>query len=279
MATMRHCIALLVLGIALLLNGAPVAAQDLLPGIQKIVDSGKLKVAVVDIELPPMIRRNAKGELRGFDIALAKDIARKLGVKAEFVKAGNTQEDVIDVVAKGQADLGLSYLRLSVTSGMRVFFTRPYMIESDTFLINRVKGIDFNQDCPARSDFRRLLNSPGKVGLMAESIYDVGSQAFEPTAAPKKYRDLNQMMRAVTAGDLTVSIQGEVAAKYFLSRTQEAAIKVKLCLAPWQQKSKVAIAVRPDLEDLLRWLDLYIEARGIIVETDSLIYREDRTLN
>ncbi len=279
MARKRPTIALLILGLALLLDSAPSRAQDFLPGIQKIVDSGKLTIAIVDIELPPMVRRNAKGELRGFDIALARDIARRLGVQAKFVEAGPSQEDVIDVVAKGEADLGLSYLRLSVKSGLRVFFTRPYVIESDTFLINRLKGIEFNRDCPARSDFRRLLTSPGKVGLMAKSIYDSGAQAFDPNSAPKKFRDLNEMMRAVTAGDLTVSVQGEVAAKYFLSRTQEAAIKVKLCVAPWQQKSKVAIAVRPDLEDLLRWLDLYIEARGIIVETDSLIYREDRTIN
>ncbi len=264
-------------GLALMVVARPVGAQELLPGLQEIVDSGKLRIAIIDADLPPMILRTAKGELRGFDIALATDIARKLNVEVDFVSAGPTQTDVIDAVAKKQADLGLSYLSMGVKAGMRVYFTRPYMIEADMILINRAKGIAFNRECPSRSDVRRLLTTPGTIGLVERSVYDTGAQSIDPNAAPKKFKDIANMMQAVFEGTVTATVQGEVAAKFYLSRTPEAAIRLKLCELP-VAKNRIGIAVRPDGEDLLRWLNLYIEARGIIVETDSLIYREDETL-
>ena len=64
--------------------------------LQKIKDKGKLLVGL-DVALPPMGFRNEDGEIDGFDIELAKEVCRRIGVEAEFVPINwNQKESELD---------------------------------------------------------------------------------------------------------------------------------------------------------------------------------------
>ncbi len=270
---MRLVFALL-LGIVLLAQPRSVAAEEnLLPTIQSIIERGTLVIAVIDGSRPPMIIKGQDGTLSGFDVELGQDIARALGVKPQLVPVGPGSDDIVDAVASGRADIGLSYISESVEAGKRVFLSQPYMIEAQTVFINRAKGTQFGSGCPGVSDLQRLAETAGSVGVMDRVPY-VRLVETATEAAPKPFQDMESLAAAVEAGDLVVSVQGELSAKYYLSRRPQASIRLQLCDVPDTQH-RVSAAVRPDGIDLLRWLDLYINQRGVIIDLDTLLYRGD----
>ena len=263
------------LSILLIGLGAGRAWSDdaLLPDLQRIVDRGKLVVAVVDWGMPPMITVAEDGQLGGFDIELAKEIAAELVVEPAFLKISGTQSDVVNAVAEGRADIGISHLLMNVSQGKRVYFTTPYLVQSSTLLINRKKGIDFNRFCPSRSDIHSLAATPDAIGILSKTTLASIVGEFEPSAKLRLFESFHKMMSAVAGADILASLQGEIAAKYFLSRNPAAAIQLKLCEVPGSRE-KVAMAVRPDAQGLLRWLNLYLEIRGTVVDVDQVIFRE-----
>ena len=252
-------------------------AEDLLPSMQSIVDRGSLVIAIVGGSRAPMIMHSEDGSVSGFDVELGEDIAKALGVQSRFVAAGPRNDDVIRMVAAGEADIGLSYLSESVQAGMSVFFSAPYIVEAHTVFFNRVKGREFIDDCPSLADLRRLARTPGGLGIPDLSPYNELAKPGDTGSRPQRFADIESLVAAVEAGAIVASVQGELLAKYFLSRHPQAAIRVGFCYVP-KIRHRVAAAVRPDGPDLLRWLDLYIAQRGVIVDHDTLLYRTDRAV-
>ena len=253
------------------------AAQDLLPSIQRIVARDALVIAVIEGSRPPMIRRGKDGTYSGFDVDLGKEIARALGVKPQFVPAGPRDEDVIEAVASGRADIGLSYFSESVEAGKRLFFSRPYLIEAHTVFINRVKGAEFDDDCLSISGLKRLGKKSGGLGMLDRSRYARLAKRAGPGAEIQLFPDMESLGAAVQAGKIVASVQGELSAKYYLSRHPKGSFRMRYCIVH-NVRNRVAALVRPDAIDLLRWLDIYIVQRGVIIDLDTLLYRADRAV-
>ena len=81
----------------------------LAPEFARIIERGELVVAVLGVDQPPFFEERF-GQLTGLDITLAGDIAKKLGVKVRFNRDAKTFDDVVSLLAKGQADLAVSKL-------------------------------------------------------------------------------------------------------------------------------------------------------------------------
>ncbi len=275
---MRIAVASFLTVVLVLYGAAAGAADSFLPSIQRIVDRGSLVIAVIDGTRPPMITRGKDGAPSGFDIDLGREIALSLGVKPEFVAAGPRNDDILEMVAAGQADIGLSYLSENVDWAKRVFFSQPYLIEAHTVFINRLSGTELQEECPRPSDLRRMAKKEDMLGIPRYGFYVRYLEQSVDNPVAKQFDTIDEMIAAVAAGDIVVSVQGELSAKYYLTRHPEASIRLRFCNVPGV-RHRVAIAVRPDGLDLTRWLDLYIAQRGVIIDLDSLIYRADRTVN
>src|SRR5262245_39891676 len=89
--------------------------------------------------MPPFFMQDATGQLTGYDIALARDIAKHLGVKIIFNREATTVDDLIDQVATGQADIAISFLSRTLHRAMKVNFTEPYLQVKKTLLVNRLQ--------------------------------------------------------------------------------------------------------------------------------------------
>ncbi len=270
---MRAVLALLLWTVLLVPTRAS-AEGDLLPTIQSIVERGTLVIAVIDESRPPMIIHGQDGKLSGFDVELGNDIAQALGVKSKFVPVGPGTDDIVEAVASGQADIGLSYMSESVEAAKKVFLSQPYMIEAQTAFINRTQATQFGGACPRVSDLVRLAQTAGSVGVMDRVAYVRLVEEAAPGVTTEPFRDMESLAAAVEAGDLVASLQGELSAKYYLSRQPQASIRLQLCDVPDTQH-RVSAAVRPDGIDFLRWLDIYISQRGVIIDLDTLLYRAD----
>ncbi len=260
---------------ALLFPAAPAMpsyAQDneLLGDLQEIVDRQKLVVAVVAHDIPPMVVTKEDGELDGFDPHLARDLAKRLKVQVEFLRTAETFGEVIDQVARGEADVGISNLARNYLRAQRVYFTTPYLEMSMTMLVNRVKGMQYNRRCPTFRETLRLLQVPGQIGLLYDSHLQEMANAVLTEIGFKEFGSFDDLVAAAEQGEILGALLGEISAKHHLRRNPGAAIRLRVCDIE-KKVGQVAIAVRPDAPDLLRWLDVYLETWLVGLSVENLL--------
>ncbi len=118
---------------------SPVAAQDSRLG--EIVKRDKLIVATFGTA-PPFCYTDEKGELVGFDIDIARLIAKSLlgdAKKVEFVVVNS--EGRWPAVNSGRADIGIASTTVYPDRALRVAFTRPYIDSGVSILVRKDLGV------------------------------------------------------------------------------------------------------------------------------------------
>ncbi len=172
----------LVLGLILLgtlLSISAAHAQERPKDSQAIIARGIIRVAITKFDLPAFHWRDAKGELAGPEIDLARMIGRLLKVGVEFVDDCATFDAVIDAVASGRADIGVS--KLSQTPGriLRVRFSDPYLTLRQALLFDRIY---IGKQAAGRAPEEELRKFSGTVGVIAKSEYVDFAQRNFPDA-------------------------------------------------------------------------------------------------
>ena len=141
---------LLLLAAAMLGDAAaqPAPSRDL----KTIVDRGTLQVALTRFDLPAFHWRS--GELfAGPEIELARQLARALGVAVNFLDDAPSFDSVIDTVASGRADIGISKLSQTYYRLMRVRFSEPYITLRHALLYERAGVAARAKDRPPKRRF------------------------------------------------------------------------------------------------------------------------------
>jgi polar amino acid transport system substrate-binding protein len=139
----RSLFGTITLAVCIGLSSLPVGAQPpSRPGrprdLQSIVDAKVLRVAVTRFDLPSFHMRGPDGALLGPEIEMAEQIGRALGVRVEFVDNAESFDSVVDFVAAGRADIGVSKLSQTYNRLKRVRFSEPYVTLRHALLFNRV---------------------------------------------------------------------------------------------------------------------------------------------
>ncbi len=117
---------ILTLGIAAVLTGVlatcsmTYAADDELAQIQ---ESGKLKVGV-EGTYPPYTYHDDNGELTGFDVEVAKAIADKLGVEADFTESD--WDSLLAGIDSGRLDTVINAVSITPEREEKYDFAGPY---------------------------------------------------------------------------------------------------------------------------------------------------------
>lgn len=242
----------------------------LLPGIRKIVDRGQLTVALIKRDLPPVIVTGKDGELTGFEADLARAIAEDLDVTPKFVRAAETYDDVFRLVANGKADVAISFLSRTPERAKYVLFTRTYLTQKLTVLINRVAGLQFGRSCPTVADVLKIAALDGKVGVLKGTANVIRIKDDQPEAKIKEYETLAELHDAVRRGQVDMSLQGELSARSYLAENPSARIYVEFCEldAP---PDRIGIAVGGGNEDLRRWLDVFLDEHNVQYSAEQII--------
>jgi ABC-type amino acid transport substrate-binding protein len=149
----------------------PAAAQSR-PGLsrdlQSIVDAKVLRVAITHFDLPSFHVRRTNGSLLGPEIEMAQQIARALGIRVEFVDSPESFDAVVDYVADGRADIGISKLSQTYNRLKRVRFSDPYVTLRHALLFNRMAVA---REAAGRPPAAVLQKYGGRLGVIAGSAY------------------------------------------------------------------------------------------------------------
>jgi polar amino acid transport system substrate-binding protein len=161
----------LALGLILLGILLPIAAsraQERPKDSQTIIARGTIRVAITHFDLSAFHWRTPRGELAGPEIELTRLIGRLLKVGVEFVDDCPTFDSVIDAVASGRADIGISKLSQTPSRILHVRFSEPYLTVRQAFLFNRITIATQAEGRPPE-DVLRTFN--GTIGVIANSAY------------------------------------------------------------------------------------------------------------
>lgn len=166
---------LLLLAAAMLGDAAaqPTPSRDL----KTIVDRGALQVSLTRFDLPAFHWRS--GELfAGPEVELARQLARALGVAVKFVDEAPSFDSVIDAVATGRADIGISKLSQTYYRLMRVRFSEPYITLRHALLYERAGAAARAKDRPPK---RRFVSSAAGLGRSAAARTSISAVVISAT--------------------------------------------------------------------------------------------------
>ncbi len=253
---------------------APSTAQTFLPGLDELIGRGELKVGMFTYDAAPMVTTGKDGETTGYDVEIAKTIADALGVKLTIVRTEDTAQGVIDQVARGDVDIGVSYLTRTVDRAREVLFTRPYLTQDLALLVNRVHAAaKHGGKCPATDDF--VAEFPDlPIGVEKGSAYAADLAAINPKVDLMRFDSVSPMMDALRTGAIAVSFQGDLIARQYLASHPSMRVFAVLCDLPdWQEN--IAIAVNGKEQALVPFLDVLLDQIHITAEGDTVSLTTD----
>jgi polar amino acid transport system substrate-binding protein len=265
----------LALWLLLVCNAAAAAGQSTFPDIQRILDRGTLRVAMLAGDLPPLIMTSQDGTLTGSEVDLARDLGKKMGVTVEFVRSAGTYDGVVEVVARREADLGISGLSSDVRRAKRVLFSRPYLKQKRRDFYNRAAFAKLQRNFPVKT-IRELLVTDAvadvQIGVVKGSIYGPILQRDYPQLTVRPFPGLAELVSAVKEGRVFAGFHGELQINYYMRQHPETAIYIGLDPeAPYP--SDIRIAVRPDAPNLQQWVNVYLANHVGELDPSELIER------
>ncbi len=132
---------LLTVIVVMSLTASVAAAADTLMEIQK---RGKLRIGLEPGYMPFELT-NQKGEIIGFDIDIAKRMAKAMGVKLEIVST--PFDGIIPALLTDKFDIIISGMTLTQKRNLSINFAFPYIsVGQSIFVNNNVKGIKSYKD-------------------------------------------------------------------------------------------------------------------------------------
>lgn len=265
----------LMLAAALAMRPAAADAPAVFPDIQRILDAGVLRVALSAVDAAPMIMTDADGAPAGSEPDLARDLAKKLGVEVAFVRSADTYDGVVDVVARKEADIAVSYLSGGMQRARYVFFSQPYIRQSGRLIYNRARFAELKRD-HGIENLQGIADAPVaaelEVGVVAGSVYETNLERDFPTSRLRRFDSLAEMMTAVRSGEAFAALHGGLQIDYLMRRDPASAIYVAID-PDIRQSSDIRIAIRPDAPNLLRWVNLYLADHVGMLDDAEIVQR------
>lgn len=226
------------------------------PEIQAILDRGELIVAMTAGDQPPFYYVQADGQLAGLDADLARDIASRLGVKVRFHRGPTSFNAVVELVAQGGADVGISKLSRTLARAQMVRFTKPYVTFRHAMLLHRLKLAQYTSE-EALPKF--LRDFKGEVGVIAESSYEGFLSQYFRGATAVPFKTWDEAVTAVFAGRVLGVYRDELEIQHINQSRQDASLTLKTVIYK-DMRDDIAIAVAWDRPHLAAWLDIYLDA-------------------
>lgn len=179
--------------------------------LDKIKESGKLLVGLED-SFPPMEFRNEKNELIGFDIDIAQEIAKKLGVKSEIV---TTSFDGIPLALKSNKfNVIISGYGVTPEREKEFLLTKPYIMNSQIIVVK-----NDNNSIKKSSDLK------GKtVGVGIGTTSETAAKKIDGIKQIKTYDKTTEELQDLAIGRIDAVIVDEVVGNYYIANNKNYAV-------------------------------------------------------
>jgi polar amino acid transport system substrate-binding protein len=222
----------------------PKSGVDLLAAIEK---RGKLRVGIS--EIVPWAMHDKDGKLVGFEVDVARKLARDMGVQLELHP--DEFRFLIQDLLADRFDVIISGFSIEARRALMVNFSRPYDVANVTLAANTKMAPD--------GKTLDALNKPGVTIGVIEGMTseDVAANAF-PKASIHTYTEDGRLFRDLLQGKLTAAVADgprlDILAKLYPD-------SITIPAVPVLGTFPAAFAVRRGDMDFVNFLNTWIEAR------------------
>ncbi len=164
----------------------------------------------LDDQFPPMgFREKGSNEIVGFDIDLAKEVAKRLGIKLQIKPV--EWKGVVLSLKKGDIDLIWNGMTITPEREKQIAFSKPYLDNKQIIVVKKDSSIASKADLKGKivglqlgSSSEKALDSEPKV---AKSLKEV-----------KKYSNNVLALLDLASGRVDAVIVDEIVGRYYISK-------------------------------------------------------------
>ena len=164
--------------------------------LESVLKNGKLRVGVS--LFAPWTLKNKQGKLIGFEIDVAKQLAKDLGVRLELKEF--EWEDMLPALLKKHIDIIAAGMVITPQRALKVNFSQPY---ADS-------GLGLATNIALTKNFTGLkdLNEPNTIiAVVAGTVAEDLAQRIFPKATIKRYQQSEKAIQAVTQGTVHAYVE------------------------------------------------------------------------
>ncbi|MBP9752345.1 MAG: transporter substrate-binding domain-containing protein [Proteobacteria bacterium] len=227
-----------------------------IPEVQKIVKRGKLIVLMIKNDYNPLFSmKQPNGERVGVDIDISKKLANALGVDLEIRDCYDKYDDVVDAIAKGEGDIGISKLSYTVERARKVIFSSPYVLLKKGLLINRV-NLSKNRNTPILKD---LLNRKESQILISPGSYVNFTNVIFPDATVIQSQKWDtEGLTKLAEGEYLAAFRDELRIRLALREQPRLSIHL-LPVILKEEADPIHMIVNKNNFGFLLWVDYFLE--------------------
>lgn len=230
-----------VAGLALLGLTAAAGAGTL----DDIVARGELRVAV-QTQGPPFSMIDASGERTGSSVELAELMATEMGVKITFLDFD--WDGLLPALLSGKADLLVADMTPTLARAMKVAFTQPFMFTGSAVFTKAGTKFDSAEACKAAGT---------KIAVLLGATGEKEAQKAFPEAEIKSYKGGGPLLLdAVNNGQADCGVNDASAVKGQATAYPAGTFTI---MPEMLSKEPLAFATRYDSQDLLIWMNLFLD--------------------
>lgn len=224
---------LLALACAALLTAAAARAESVL---DTVVKRGTLIVGI-SLGTPPFGLTNDKMEPDGFDVGLAKLLARDLGVKLQIQDIVASAR--VPSITAGKVDIVISSFSITAERARAIAFSNPVFIDQQVMLAPKDKAL------------ASLADMKGKrIGVTRSSTNDIAATRLAPEGTTiQRFDDDASTNQAMLAGQIDGMVTSGGLAKVLSTRTPTLETRFVVSQAP------MAIGLKRDDPEWLHWIN------------------------
>lgn len=209
--------------------------------LNQVLKRGELRVGL-EAGYLPFEMRDKRGEIIGFDVDLAKLMARYMGVKVSFV---NTQWDgIIPALLTDKFDILISGMTITPERNLQVNFAEPYIIIGQTFLLN-VRHRDTVKTVKDLNDPKYTIAT--KLGTTG----DIAARRFLGKARLKTFETEADAALEVRNGRADAFVYDLPFNVVYAAQYKDSLVHIKVPFT----KEPLGWAIRKGDPDFLNWLD------------------------
>lgn len=166
-------------------------------------------VVGLDDNFPPMGFRNEKGEIVGYDVDMAREATKRMGIEVEFKPIDWSAKEA-ELTGK-RVDALWNGLTITEERKKNILFTQPYMQNHQIVIVTAKSPIQAKADLKGKvvgvQDGSSAVEAVAKEEELAKSMKDI-----------KKFGDNVTALMDLTAGRLDAVVVDEVVGRYYTSK-------------------------------------------------------------
>lgn len=163
--------------------------------VERIVKKGILRVGTTADYKPFTYKEN--GEYAGYDIEVAKLLAKELGVELEIVPT--TWKTMLEDLKKDKYDIAMGGITRTVKRQVEAEMSNPYLVFGKCYLVRKGDTTKYNSI--------EVVNNPNvRVGVNIGGTNEVFANVYLPKATIIRYKNNLDVPVAVENGEVDVMI-------------------------------------------------------------------------